>query len=139
MSSTLYFYHYSKRNYATEEQFAQYCQTGDILLFKDTHTFAKIQRVITNSEYDHIAFVFRSEKYGVCLIESSSGFGVSLTLWTHLVRKNWFRGIDSISWRRLLIHNKPKDYEQRVDAFITDNKNKKYGISFKKLLTFDRK
>jgi hypothetical protein len=73
------------------------------------------------------------------LIESSSGFGVSLTVWTHLIRKHWFRGIQSISWRRLLIHNKPDDYEKRVESFITDNKNKKYGISFKKLLTFDRK
>lgn len=39
----------------------------------------------------------------------------------------------------MLIHNKPTDYEKRVESFITDNKNKKYGISFKKLLTFDRK
>ena len=71
------------------------------------------------------------------MIESSSGFGVSLTVWTHLVRKHWFRGIDTITWRRLLIHDKPNDYEKRVEDFVTANKNKKYGISFKKLLTFE--
>lgn len=52
------------------------------------------------------------------------------------MRKHWFRGIDAITWRRLLIHGKPNDYEKRVEDFITANKNKKYGLSFKKLLTF---
>lgn len=48
-----------KNRYVTEQQFSKYCETGDVLLFKDNHTFAKVQRFITNSECDHIGVVFR--------------------------------------------------------------------------------
>ena len=37
----------------------KYAETGDVLLFKDNHTFAKVQRFFTNSEVDHVGVVYR--------------------------------------------------------------------------------
>ena len=62
-----YFYRYLQKRYCTVAQFDRYCQTGDILLFKDNHTFAKVQRFFTNSECDHVGMVFRDERYGICI------------------------------------------------------------------------
>ena len=63
----MYFWHYIQKRYCTVAQFDRYCQTGDILLFKDNHTFAKVQRFFTNSECDHVGMVFRDERYGICI------------------------------------------------------------------------
>ena len=35
------------------------CETGDLLLFKTKNTGAKIQRVLTNSEFDHVAMIVK--------------------------------------------------------------------------------
>lgn len=49
----------TQRRYATEQQFTRYAQTGDVILFRDNHTMAKVQRFLTNSECDHIGLVFK--------------------------------------------------------------------------------
>lgn len=81
------------KRYCTVQQFDRYCQTGDIILFKDNHTFAKVQRFFTNSECDHVGMVFRDERYGICIFESNGGTGVSLAMWTQLIRYKWFENI----------------------------------------------
>ena len=40
---------FSQKRFITEEQFVDYCETGDILLFKDNHTMAKVQRAVLSS------------------------------------------------------------------------------------------
>lgn len=42
---------YQAREFVLEEQFVRECNSGDLLLFKANHTFAKMQRAITFSEY----------------------------------------------------------------------------------------
>ena len=44
-----------------------YCETGDIILFRDSHTMAKVQRALTNSPYgrfsfmaDHVGIVYKT-------------------------------------------------------------------------------
>lgn len=117
----------------TVAQFDRYCQTGDILLFKDNHTFAKVQRFFTNSECDHVGMVFRDERYGICIFESNGGTGVSLAMWSQLIRYKWFQNIEGIFWRRLNMQDKPEDFEEKVKQFIKVNLNKEYGISLGKL------
>lgn len=53
----------------TEDEFAKTCDSGDILLFRSTHTGAKLQRAITSSEYgesishtDHVAVVLKNQR-----------------------------------------------------------------------------
>lgn len=82
-----------------------------MLLFRDNHTFAKVQRFLTNSECDHIGMVFKDEKYGLCIFESNSGTGVSLAMWNQLIRYKWFENIEGIYWRRLDMQSKPQNFD----------------------------
>jgi hypothetical protein len=84
------------RRYETEHFFAENCQTGDILLFEDTHFFAKAQRFFTRSDFgtyviilDHVAVAIRDHNYGLLMFESMSS-GVSLTPWRSVIRHGWF-------------------------------------------------
>lgn len=86
---------------ASEEQFVHHCQTGDIVLFRDNHTMAKVQRALTNSSYDHVGIVVRKQRYGVCIFDSSSNVGVSLVMWMQMMKYKWYENIEKISWRRL--------------------------------------
>lgn len=97
---------------------------------------AKVQRFITNSECDHIGIVYRHEKYGLCIFESSSNMGVSLAIWNHLIRYKWYENIDSISWRRLDMPNRAENFEKKVSEFVKVNLHKQYGFSLGKLFRF---
>lgn len=41
--------HFENLEFIIEEEFIKNCNSGDILLFKDNHTMAKIQRALTFS------------------------------------------------------------------------------------------
>jgi hypothetical protein len=45
-----------------EKDFTDRCNNGDLLLFKDDHTTAKLQRWITFSDFDHIGVVLKNVK-----------------------------------------------------------------------------
>lgn len=60
---------YQNVEFVIEEQFARECNSGDLLLFKATHTMARMQRAITFSDYgiwldylDHVAIVLKNKK-----------------------------------------------------------------------------
>ena len=53
---------YNCKDSMTEKQFLNTAETGDILLFHTKNTGATIQRVLTNSEYDHVAMVVKFRK-----------------------------------------------------------------------------
>ena len=40
-----------QQRYQTEDYFTKHCETGDIILFEDSHFFAKAQRFFTNSDF----------------------------------------------------------------------------------------
>ena len=42
-----------------KRNFEKIAETGDILLFLTDHTSGKLQRFLTNSDYDHVAMVIR--------------------------------------------------------------------------------
>lgn len=43
--------HFERFEFIIEDEFVKNCNSGDLLLFKDNHTMAKIQRAITFSDY----------------------------------------------------------------------------------------
>ena len=53
---------YDCKDSVTEREFLERAETGDILLFHTNNTGAKIQRVLTNSDYDHVAMVVKFRK-----------------------------------------------------------------------------
>lgn len=59
MLKTMNKFAYEHKDVLTEKQFLQEAETGDILLFYTEHLSAKIQRFLTNSDFDHVAMVVK--------------------------------------------------------------------------------
>lgn len=51
--------HYQLSDTITEDEFINVAETGDILLFLTDHTSGKLQRLFTQSNYDHVAMVIK--------------------------------------------------------------------------------
>lgn len=49
----------SEQELISEDDFRIRAMTGDLILFKSNTMISKVQRKITNSEYDHVALVIR--------------------------------------------------------------------------------
>jgi hypothetical protein len=43
----------------SENQFREIADTGDILLFRGSHTGGKLTRTVTASHFDHVAMVLK--------------------------------------------------------------------------------
>ncbi len=54
---------YSGGDTISERDFLSEAETGDILLFYTRHIGAQIQRVLTNSDFDHVAMVVKFRSY----------------------------------------------------------------------------
>lgn len=53
---------YAEKNLLLEKEFLDEAQTGDILIMKTKeNSSCSIQRLVTNSEYDHVSLVVRLE------------------------------------------------------------------------------
>lgn len=50
---------YECQDSITEKEYNKIAETGDVLLFYTRNTGAKLQRVITNSDFDHVAMVVK--------------------------------------------------------------------------------
>lgn len=79
--------------YKPVSEFAEHCETGDILLFQGSHFFAGVQRFLTSSQYDHVGMVIRDPIYGILIFESNSASGVCLTPWDMLIKHKWYKYI----------------------------------------------
>lgn len=53
---------YDSKDTIAEKHFIQAAETGDILLFHTKNTGAQIQRLITNSDFDHVAMIVKFRK-----------------------------------------------------------------------------
>ena len=56
----------------------QTANTFDILLFKNRTLISKVQRIFTNSDYDHVAMLIKSSHKEVYLFEATSNSGVAV-------------------------------------------------------------
>lgn len=52
--------------------------TFDIILFKNRTMMSKVQRILTNSDYDHVAMLLKTSNNDLFILESSSNAGVSV-------------------------------------------------------------
>lgn len=52
--------------------------TFDLILFKNKSLMSKVQRLFTNSDYDHVAMILRASNRDVFLLESTSSAGVAI-------------------------------------------------------------
>ena len=62
MFKTMSKQYYDCKDSMTEAEFIDVAETGDLLLFHTQNLGAKIQRVLTSSDYDHVAMVVKFRK-----------------------------------------------------------------------------
>lgn len=53
-----------------QSDFRKIADTGDILLFKSPQFGSQVQRLVTNSNYNHVAIVLRCSKGQIRFIEA---------------------------------------------------------------------
>ena len=53
-------------------------ETFDILLFKNKTIMSKVQRIFTNSDYDHVAMLLKTSSKQIFLLEATSNAGVAI-------------------------------------------------------------
>lgn len=69
--------------------------TFDVILFKNRTMMSKVQRILTNSDYDHVAMLIKASNNDLFILESSSNLGVSVYTLKSLIdlprKKYYFR------------------------------------------------
>ncbi|KMZ98859.1 hypothetical protein PVNG_00653 [Plasmodium vivax North Korean] len=107
--------------------FESIADKGDIVLFRSNVASAKLQRIITRGEYDHIGMILRNDKKGIFLLEALSNMGIILTPW-ELFRKNrWNEAYTRIALRRLTWDNSEQNL-QKLLHFLKNTIGKKYNL-----------
>lgn len=57
----------------SEKEFVRMADTGDLILFRGKAFESRLQRVVTGSEYDHVAIVLKYSTSDIFLIEALGG------------------------------------------------------------------
>lgn len=86
--------------------------------------------------------ILRNKKNELFVFESSSGEGVGLTPWKHIIKFGWYNSTDKyapklcrMAWKRLNIKLTPQDISV-IEAFVAKTLGKEFEISLDKLFTF---
>lgn len=59
--------------------------TFDILMFKNRNFVSKMQRLFTNSDYDHVGMLLKTTNHQLFLLEATSNAGVAVYTLDNLV------------------------------------------------------
>ncbi|KAM3130596.1 hypothetical protein pb186bvf_017293 [Paramecium bursaria] len=121
---------YFQENTILEKTFLNSVETGDILLFETKNILAKFQRVLTSSEFDHVAIAIRVNNK-VQVFEANSDDGVILWKWDEFIRV--FIGYKRICFRKLMNVNRGKIQEQ-IQKFAESVQGQQYNINIRKLM-----
>jgi len=116
----------------SERTFLAEASTGDLLLFRSKSCRAKMQRVISRSEFDHIALVLRYSSGRLGILEATELEGVNIVLWEDFMRFRWHLMYSRIEFRHLVL-DRSDAVLQDLELFIKDVKDKDFRISSAKL------
>ena len=127
--------------YITPSDFQSIAKTGDIILFKSIDTCAKLQRLYTCDNYDHIGIIF-IENNKIKIFESTSIGKCSPLSWTHFKILYFNLVYEKIAYRQLKYENENKqieeetykNIEEKCKNFIKEIKGKNYYLSITKFL-----
>ncbi|CAD8048153.1 unnamed protein product [Paramecium sonneborni] len=127
------FNNYYKKRLITNDQFRQMSQTGDILLFQTKSCSSKIQRILTRSNYDHVAMILKYQSGYIYVLEATNQNGVGIFNWDSMVNNLWYELYSMVVYRQLqLIRN--ENFLQQIEKFVKENVGRQYNLSFTKLL-----
>ncbi|CAD8172778.1 unnamed protein product [Paramecium octaurelia] len=123
---------YFGANFVTENEFLDWAETGDILLFETDHYLAKLQRAITSSNFDHVGLIIRKQEYKeIIVVDVKNNIGVDFEFWKFFIQKNTH--FKKICYRKLL--NIERGYiDQRIQEFIDKVYGQEFQLNIMKLL-----
>ena len=129
----------NKTIFIRPKEFESKAKTGDLLLFKSFHRHARLQRIFTCDNYDHIAIVQKYEGI-IKMYESSCNFKCKKFEWSSF--KSYFHNLlfEKVVYRKLIILNKEKkkyfqdNIEKLMDEFYKETKHKDYYLSIFRMI-----
>ncbi|SOV82239.1 conserved Plasmodium protein, unknown function [Plasmodium reichenowi] len=107
--------------------FESIADTGDIVLFRSDVTVAKLQRIFTRGEYDHIGMILRNDRNNLFILEALSNTGIILTPWKLFKENKWNEIYSRLTLRRLTWDNSEENL-QKLLSFLKDAIGKKYSL-----------
>jgi len=116
----------------SSKQIEHFSTTGDILLFRTANTASRAQRLVSNSQYDHVAIIIRMTAYAY-IYEVNLQEGVNLTKWDDFVEKRWYSAYQKVMYRKLNME-RPQELMDEVSAYAVNHCGDKYAISASKLV-----
>ncbi len=107
---------FSYNYFIKASEFEYKAKTGDILLFKGFEFSAKLQRLYTKKDYDHVAIL--RKKNGILYVyEATTKDGCKERKWQEFINYLWNLLYDKMVFRELII---------KTDSFEERNKIEKY-------------
>ncbi|CAD8121449.1 unnamed protein product [Paramecium sonneborni] len=128
------FEEYYKKRLIHNQQFLDMAQTGDILLFQGKHISCKAQRLVTRSQYDHVAMILKYTNGSIYVLEATGTFGVGIFEWKHMIGKQWYELYNKVVYRQLDI-KRTTDFLVKMESFTKENLGKAYSLTVRKLIT----
>ncbi|CAD8141629.1 unnamed protein product [Paramecium octaurelia] len=124
---------YYKKRLITNDQFRQMSQTGDILLFQTKSCSSKLQRLITRSNYDHVAMILKYQSGSIYVLEATDQNGVGIFDWNSMTNQLWYELYSMVVYRQLHL-KRNVDFLLQIEKFVKENVGRQYQLSFTKLL-----
>eukprot|EP00347_Sterkiella_histriomuscorum_P001620 403371331 len=122
-----------KTNRLNVQKFMQTVDTGDILLFQSKAMASKVQRMLTRSDYDHIALLIKYDNSKIVIFESLRDQGVQVCQWDKFINMNWHDMYHKIVYRKLFFP-RTKMFHEGLEDFMKQSIGKRFKINAAKLL-----
>ena len=84
------------------QEFKNIANSGDIILFCSKQIANSLQRVLSQSEYDHIGIVYKYPTGDIGFLESTKEDGVSICYWDDFLAYGWGLEYRKIGYRKLV-------------------------------------
>ena len=124
---------YWKQLTISGQEFESYAETLDIVLFRNKHIGASLQRFLTTSDYDHIGILLKNDIGQVMFMDITSNLGVSICSWRRFIEQQGPKQCDRIAYRKLLLGREHLPSES-LEHCLQSLMGSKYEISFSKLM-----
>lgn len=85
----------------TPQDFLSVAQTGDLLLFQSKSLGSNLQRIITRSNFDHVALLIKFPDGRLVIFEALRENGVTICDWDRFMTKKWHELYHRIVYRKL--------------------------------------
>ena len=124
-----------KNYYISFNEFEYKSKTGDILLFRGLECPAKLQRVYTKNEYDHVAILHKKNGF-LYVYEATSKDGCKERNWHEFIAYMWNLLYEKMVYRELIINENDqkikdkiqKELDDKIDIYMSQTQGKKYQM-----------